>query len=144
MITGAGFPTYPVVYIGGVGAYVASRNSVSLTVITPAGTAGSVVDVTVGDPTGRSVTMRNGFRYNAATPGTGAPTPGATPSAGTAPAPAPSGPATPPGATRRNALRLGEVTTRKGLRLAPVLDNLSPSMWAAQRCQTVLCRGVQI
>jgi hypothetical protein len=44
----------------------------------------------------------------------------------------------------RDALRLGPATTRNGLRLAPVLNNLSPSMWTAHHCQTVLCRGVEI
>ncbi|HWG99354.1 MAG TPA: S8 family serine peptidase, partial [Pilimelia sp.] len=49
MILGANFPQSPVVSFGGVPAYVASRGQVSLTVVAPAGTAGAVVDVTVGN-----------------------------------------------------------------------------------------------
>jgi hypothetical protein len=118
------------------------------------------VSVTVGDRTGRSATMPNAFRYDAdpagggtapgttppGTPGSGTPGSG-TPGSGT-PGPGTPSPGTtpfgPPGSTRRTPLLLGPATVRGGLHLAPVLGNLSPSMWAASRCQTVLCRGVPI
>ncbi|GII21530.1 hypothetical protein Pme01_11270 [Planosporangium mesophilum] len=142
MITGSGFPASPVVKIGGVGAYVSSRGPASLTVITPPGTAGSIVDVTVGDPTGKSVTMAKAFRYDAvsgATPAPTTPAPGSS-TPGTTPKPTPAGPT---GATRRDPLKLGAATERNGLKLAPVL-NPPAGLWAATRCQTVQCRGVQI
>ncbi|MGC9669557.1 S8 family serine peptidase [Planosporangium sp. 12N6] len=147
MIIGSGFPASPVVKIGGVGAYVSSRGTSSLTVITPSGTAGSVVDVTVGDPSGRSVTMARAFRYDAApgatpapgtTPTPGASTPAATPTGTAAPTPT-----APTGASRRDPLRLGSPTSRNGLKVAPVL-NPPAGLWTAARCQTVQCRGVQI
>jgi hypothetical protein len=111
MISGSGFPAYPVVNFGGTGAYVQSGNSYLLTVVVPAGAAGSAVSVTVGDRNGRSVTMPNAFRYDAGptsggvepgatppgsagpgSPGSGTPGPGATP-------PSPGGGAPTPGAT---------------------------------------------
>jgi hypothetical protein len=187
MITGSGFPAYPVVYIGGVGAYVQSGNSSVLTVIAPAGAAGSVASVTVSDRTGRSVTLANAFRYDAdqasggttpgvtppgatpgsgtpgtgtpgtgtpgtgtpgtGTPGTGTPGPGSSGPGTSAPGTSPSGPPVasgPPGSVRRTTLRLGQVTVRGGLHLAPVLANLSPAFWTTSRCETVLCRGVAI
>jgi hypothetical protein len=179
MIMGTGFPAYPVVQFGGAGAYVQSSNSYLLTVIAPAGAAGSAVSVTVGDRNGRSVTMPAAFRYDAGPtsggttpgatppgtagpgspgsgtpgpgsgapgPGSGAPAPGATPSnPGTAPSSPGTAPSGPPGATRRNVVRLGQVTPKGGLRLAPAIGfHLSPSMWTTSRCGTVLCRGVAI
>jgi len=66
MIMGSNFPEYPLVFVGGQPAYVASRGPVTLTVITPAGTPGALVNVTVVDRTGRDATIVNAFRYDGA------------------------------------------------------------------------------
>jgi hypothetical protein len=87
LILGFNLPEYAVVTIGGSGAFISSRSSVSLSVITPAGPAGAA-NVTVADRGTRSVTMPGAFRYEGAAP------PGAQPTSGPAPTqPAPGQPA---------------------------------------------------
>jgi len=137
------------VSIGGVWAYVSSSTSVSITVVSPSGVAGSVADVLVGDRGGRSVTMPRAFRYDAAPatntpdsnqpnnpqapaptgsvgPAPTGPAPTSGPTAPQAPAPtvtAPSQPAASPGpagATRRTLPQFGPAVPGSGLRLAPI------------------------
>jgi subtilisin family serine protease len=148
MIAGSGFPRYPVVTVGGRPAAVLSRGLASLTVATPGGDPGTTADVTVADRTDRSVTMPDAFRYDGTPvdedddaapttpPATGGPGDDATPE----------GPA---GSTYRPTPALGSVTTRNGLRLAPILDgnplgHITPAQWSMYRCTEPACRAVAV
>ncbi|GGK88598.1 S8 family serine peptidase [Mangrovihabitans endophyticus] len=97
IISGSGFPEYPVVTIGGHPVAVLGQTLNSLTVVTPGGTAGSRVDVTVADHGDRSVTMPGGFAYDGdPSSGGGSPT---APDTGTSPGGSTPGDTTPGGTT---------------------------------------------
>jgi hypothetical protein len=152
MIAGSGFPAHPVVTVGGRPAPVLSRGLASLTVATPGGDPGATVDVTVADRTDRSVTMADAFHYD------GAPVEEDDPAAPTTPpatSPATGGPGDdatpegPEGSTYRPVPALGSVTTRNGLRLAPILSgsplgNIGPAQWPVYRCAEPACRAVAV
>jgi serine protease len=144
LIAGSGFPEYPVVTVGGRPAPVLSRGLASLTVATPGGDPGTTADVTVADRADRSVTLRDGFRYDGtpvSDPAEAAPT--------TAPAPGDATPDGPAGSTYRPDPAVGAAVSRNGLRLAPItggspLGALGPAQWPLYRCAEPVCSAVRV
>ena len=62
-VTGRYLPQHALVSVGGAGSYVIRREYASLTVLTPPGRPGALVDVTVHDHSGQTATLPEAFRY---------------------------------------------------------------------------------
>ena len=65
VITGSHLSATDSVYFGSNKATIISANTTSLSVVVPAGLAGSTVDVIIKDANNQIATLANGYSYNA-------------------------------------------------------------------------------